>query len=388
MWEDLLRRFAEYGLEVPSDAEVIETVLAMSKCGAMARRQRMLSLAIHLLKETPSAHLQAEAVYQESVIMRLKGDITGSIEVLKEFLDVPDIAIQLRRRPILGLLHLSQAANHAYHFDFSSADKEAKMWSPTDFYCTEMEADVVWDQIHSAGRILRGRGHFGTARIFFELCYQSDFLREEKRPLALSYLADTYVEVEYLQRHGTHPDPAGELVVQAEKLIRREIARQISCAPRSQGYRRLLVTLSEVLIRQGHFVAAEDILVEVSGLYEKLVTPDIVDRLGHVRSLIGLARISPPVEAESRWVEVLELGRRYNPEEEEVFTVAFVHLCICVVRLQHRNIAGAKEEFAHAAAICRTKIPQFLIPGVGTYLFDDVKYRIGAMTGWKLPGQL
>ena len=88
MLEDLLRRYAETGLEIPSNDEVIETLLAASKFGPLARRRLILSLVDQLLeKKTASAHLEAEAVYQRSVVLRLKGDITGSNKLLQEFLD-------------------------------------------------------------------------------------------------------------------------------------------------------------------------------------------------------------------------------------------------------------------------------------------------------------
>lgn len=45
--------------------------------------------------------------------------------------------------------------------------------------------------------------------------------------------------------------------------------------------------------------------MEVSGLYEKVIDPDIADRLGHLRSIITFTRISPLSEAETRWNYVL-----------------------------------------------------------------------------------
>jgi hypothetical protein len=315
------------------------------------------------------------------VVLRLKGDITGSNQLLREFLDRSDIAKRLQLHSILGLLHLSQATNHAYSFDLSSANKEAKMWIPTESYGTEKQLDVVWSQTHSTGRVLRGQGHFQTACLFFERCLQREPLRESKRHLALSHLVDTYIEVDYLQRREIYSHSARELLDNAEKLIRPEIENLRSRAPRSKGYRRLLLSLSEIEIRRSQFGVAECLLMEVSSIYGKLVDPDIVDRLGHVRALIALARISPLSEAETRWNNTLNLDRKYNPLEEEVFTVAFIHFFICVVRLQHGDSERGKAAFDYAAGICRTKPPQFLIPGAGTYLFDDVQCQIELLAG-------
>lgn len=61
--EHLLRGYAETGMEIPSDEEDIETLLAASKFGPLIKRRLILSLVDQLLNDTASAHLQAEAVY-------------------------------------------------------------------------------------------------------------------------------------------------------------------------------------------------------------------------------------------------------------------------------------------------------------------------------------
>lgn len=385
MLEDLLRYYAKTGLEIPSDEEVIETLLAVSTLGPLARRRLILSLVDQLLENTTSAHLQAETVYQRSVILRLKGDITGSKKLLQEFLDRPDMATRLKSHSILGLLHLSQAANFAYNLDFSSASKEAKMWIPSNSDATQKQLDVVWSQIHSAGRILRGQGQFDTACLFFERCLQMEPLHTTRRHLALFHLVDTYIEVDYLRRRDTHSLYAGELLSKAENLIEPEIEYLRSHGKRSKGFRRALLSLSEIEIRQNRFEKADLLLAELCNSYAELVDPDIVDRHGHLRAFISLARISPVSNAETRWIAALDLGRRYYPLEEEVFIVALIHLFICAARLLRGNMEGGKAAYDYAAEICRIKSPQFVMPGLGTYLFDDVRGQIESYVGWTLP---
>jgi tetratricopeptide (TPR) repeat protein len=382
--ETLLRQYAETEQDIPSDVAVIETFLAVSKFGPLARRHLILSVVDQLLMTTANAHLQAEAVYQRSVVMRLQGDIADSSRLLEEFLNRPNTSSRLESSSVHGLLHLSQAANYAYKFDFISADKQARQWNPQPSRM-EQQLDVVWGQIHSAGKILRGQANFVTACQFFERCLQMEPLRESKRYLALSHLADTYVEVDYLRRLDDHPLYAGELLKKAEGLIRPEVERLRSYAPHSKGFRRLLLSLSEIEIRQGGFAEAEHLLMELCGIYDNLAEPDIVDRHGHLRTLIALARVSPVLEAEARWCNALNLGRKYYPLEEEVFIVALIHFFICVARLQQGNVAGGKVAFEYAEEICRTKPPQFLMPGLGTYLLHDVQYRIESIIGWRLP---
>lgn len=59
------------------------------------------------------------------------------------------MASRLKSSSVLGLLHISQAANYASKFNFTSADKEAQKWIPLS-NTTEQQVDVVWNQIDFA----------------------------------------------------------------------------------------------------------------------------------------------------------------------------------------------------------------------------------------------
>lgn len=383
--EHLLRSYADIDLEIPSEDEVIETFLAASRFGPLTRRRLILSWVDRLLEESTSIHLRAEAVYQRSVVLRLKGDIASSNWLLQEFLDRSNMASEIKSHHVLGRLHLSRAANYAYSFDFSSANTEVQKWNPLPSTITEEQLEVVWNQIHSVGRILRGQGFFDKACLFFERCLQIHQLRESKRYLALSHLADTYIELDYLRSHEINSHYAGELLDKAENLVKVEVEQLRSRSCHSKGFRRLLLSLSEIEIRRCRFEEAEHALIELCGIYKHLADPDIVDRLGHIRTFIALARIPPASESETRWTNALNIGRKYYPLEEEVFIVALIHLFICTIRLHHGDSEGGKAAFDYAADICRTKSPQFLIPGAGTYMFDEVQCQIQSLTGWKLP---
>ncbi|KAF2023976.1 hypothetical protein EK21DRAFT_79747, partial [Setomelanomma holmii] len=269
--------------------------------------------------------LQAEAVYQRSVLFRLRGDVASSNRLLEDFLDHADMATHI----------------------------------------TEKKLDVVWSQIYSAGKILKGQGRFEYACEIYNKCLQTPNLRDSKKRLVLSHFVDTYVELHYLRRNSTHPPHAENLLDTASKMIKTEIER--------------------LRIRRNQFVAAERILREVSSIYETLAEPDIIDRLGHIRAYMALARISPLEEAESYWLNALSLGRKYYPLEEEVFTVAIIHLFLCITRLQLNDLDGGKAAFDYAARICLTSSPHYLIPGAGTYLFEEAQNRIESLAGWRLP---
>lgn len=287
----------------------------------------------------------------------------------------------MKTGPVLGLLHLSQAANYAYCSDFTSADNEARKWTPLALSLTDKHLDVIWDQIHSAGKMLRGRGNFAGAHIFFEKCL--DTRHNHKRWLAMSHYADNCIELDYLD-----PWTAGSICPQTLdrilSLVYPDIQRLRSFASRSKVFRRLLLCMSEIHLRRGHFSEANIILEELCDIYAGLPEPDIVDRLGHMRTYIALARICPSSESEVRWIAALELGMKYYPNEEDVFRVALIQLFICSARVETGDEEGGRTAFTRAAQIYHRRSPQFLIPGAGTYLLDEVRHRIQSLTGWIL----
>lgn len=77
-------------------------------------------------------------------------------------------------------------------------------------------------------------------------------------------------------------------------------------------------------------------------------------------------------------------GRRYNPLDEGLFTVALIHLFICAACLERGDMGGGKAASDYAVEIRRVIPPQFLIHGAGTYLFNDVQMS-DRVNGWKLP---
>jgi len=328
--EHLLQEYSETGLEMPYGNDVVETLLTASRFGTLGKRQHLLSMAAKSMRGPGNILLQAEIVHRQSVLLRLEGDICGSKRRIREFLDRSSTEPDMRSHLVLGLLHLSQATNHAYGFDFCQAHKEAQKWKPPSNH-TQRHMDVVWDQVYFAGRTLKGQGYFKEASHFFERCLAIDGLCESKRILIKSSLADLYSELDYSQRKGSNSNNSKQCAAReisfldnAEEMVLPEIELLKTRGQYSKGLRRLLLALIEVEIRRYRFDNAEVLITEILGIYSRLSEPDIVDRLGHVRALIARARISALSKAEGRWSEALYWNRKYNPHEEEVFTCALI----------------------------------------------------------------
>lgn len=118
-------------------------------------------------------------------------------------------------------------------------------------------------------------------------------------------------------------------------------------------------------------------------IYDNLRELDIVDRLGHIRALISFARVSQALEdALERWTDVLVWNRFYNPFEEEVFTCGVVYFFICVTFYALGESERSFESFSRAIGVVQKQCRQFLIPGIGTYLYDEVYLQVQSITGW------
>jgi hypothetical protein len=252
--------------------------------------------------------------------------------------------------------------------------------------------DVLWDQICCTGRILRGEGRFEEAKCCFEGCLATVELPESKRILIKSTLADLYCELDYLQckRNGwNNPEgyniPKVGYLEKAKDMVEPEIEQMRARNQYSKGFRRLLLSFIEIEIKRDRLVEAETMIVELLAIYNRLTEPDIIDRLGHVRALIAWARTSPYSEAEEHWIAVLQQNTVYNPGEEDVFTCGVVYLVISLVRFNLRHINRSRAAFCRAMHILDRKKPQFLIPGIGTYLFDFVRLELQSVAGWQLP---
>ncbi len=361
----------------PDRVDVAESLMAASrvKTQDLASRQKLIASAGVLLGESGPLQLQVELTQQRSTLMRLAGDIAGSIRTIQTFLSHAPHA----PADVLGPLYVSQAKNFAFRFAFSEAHHQAKKYAPVRVI--EGQSELLWDHIYGVGRILRGEGRFDEARECFELCLKAVDLGEARRLLILSATADLYCELDY--RHGmTEETPSRPLLWEARHWLIQEVYTLESHRRTTKGFRRILLSLIEIQIRLGCDDEARHYVDKALSMYGCITTPDIVDRLGHVRTLMAAARVSDLENAARFWADALRWNRHYNPSEEEVFTCGVVHMYLCLVRLKLGDTSGSSQHRGRAWQVFATKERQFLIPGVGTYLIDSVVKEVQVLTGW------
>ncbi|KAF1938205.1 hypothetical protein EJ02DRAFT_410808 [Clathrospora elynae] len=374
----LLRLYAETGLELPHCEDTAETLLAASRLETASTREKLLTQAANSGSYLHKTHLKAEIAHEWSVFFRSKGRILDSERTIRQFLQYQVPNTRTLCVP-LGRLRISQAYNLVYKFDFSTAH-EALKWLPSNDNLSKGEVHLLCDQLFCSGRILRGEGRFEEAKHCFDNCLTTIGLPKSKRLLIASHLSDLHCKLDYA--HSSNPSQT--LLEEAKEMVVREICGARESCRHSRGLRRLLLSLLEINIRQGHFHEAGTLIKELMDMYDKLSEPDVNDKVGHVRALIAQARISQVYEAELCWMAALNQNNIYNPGEEEVFTCGIIYLFLSFTRLQLGRVEESTHASRQAREVISRKRPQYLIPGIGTYYFDSATFELQSRAGWKL----
>ncbi|KGQ00995.1 hypothetical protein PAAG_12303 [Paracoccidioides lutzii Pb01] len=121
---------------------------------------------------------------------------------------------------------------------------------------------------------------------------REDYLSTEQFDVAEGQLwLDLYCELDHVQMENrTYLSQAREMMEQEIERLRMLSHEQL------KGFRRLLLSLTEVQFRQGYYLDAEILVRELVVIYiaTDLQELDIVDWLEHVRTLIVFARLSSP----------------------------------------------------------------------------------------------
>ncbi|OAA68082.1 hypothetical protein SPI_00277 [Niveomyces insectorum RCEF 264] len=363
--------------------DLAEVLLDAGKNVPASDRLCLLDTATRALDGHGVVRLRARLAHQKSVALRLTGDLPGSDREISAFLrhEGSQNGLDGLSYNQLGWLHLSSANNHLFQSKFSHAHEEAKKLKLAASVSgltrlSGSQFELLWDQIYCVGRIMRGEGRFDDAKLCFESCLQTPTdISRSKLTVVKSALGDVYCELDYDCRSNADSAAPHFYLNRARELVGPDVeARR---GPVTKGMRRLLLSVSEIEIREGRHSHANTLLLELLTTYAALREPDIVDRLGHVRTRIALARITSQFEAETHWQEALRLNAFYNPAEEEVYTCGVIYLHLSHIRHVRGDFFSAASMFNHGMNIISKKRPNHLIPGIGTYIFDEICQKWG-----------
>ncbi|PGG95165.1 hypothetical protein AJ80_10008 [Polytolypa hystricis UAMH7299] len=322
-------------------------------------RAHSLILALKSIKDPHLPdHLRMAVAFQESVSLRFKGDHNQSDVVIRDILaEVSVGSTDIRVHCGYGRLQLSRAENAILREEFNKAMGYLASWETKFPLPSGLELKVVRLKSTVLGRLSRYEGNFDYARLCLEQCLGMT-QRDTSRYHIMHHLADVYCELEIPRL--------------AEELVRAEI-QQLSTdgEQHSRAFRRLSLPLAEAYTMQSRGDEARPLLCTLIRHYEQMDSLDVSNQVGHVRSVIGLARLH---ESEGRWMEAgqtLETARslteKYNTFLKGGFYTGVIYLFFSKIKFALGDKLEAWKFLESAREIRSVQKEQHFIPGLGTY---------------------
>ncbi|TLD27450.1 uncharacterized protein E2P81_ATG10738 [Venturia nashicola] len=343
----------------------VEAVLAATTSSSTHRTNTIARLASLLSPDLP-IYLKLAIVDKQGSLLRLEGEYHQSDFVLYHSLSGIDIqSPDMRIHCSYGRVVLSLTENMILQKDYGNAQIYMDHWGPRKSPNPCLEQQVIDLKCIALGRISRYQGYFKHAAACLESCSSTLNLTPSRRFHALHHLADVLCEM--------------RVPGQAENLVRDEIDRlRLDGRQRSKAYRRLLLSFGEALIEQGSLQKGNDVFFELYQIFADITAPDVSDQLGHVRSAFGLLRIA---SKEGRWSDALQcskwaegLAQKYQTFSDGDFYVGLIFMYQAVACFEMQK--WAENLTALAAAENCDKGPRHLIPGMGTYVRDELILKV------------
>ncbi|TIA58077.1 hypothetical protein D6C77_05762 [Aureobasidium pullulans] len=257
-----------------------------------------------------------------------------------------------------GRLLLSLAENSIVCESLQEAESLLSEWEKKSEQATPLEVQVLRMKNTVVGRISRYKGDFKHAAECLETCLKG-VQTEAARYHVEYHLADVYCELR-------NPDAA-------QRLLEGDVARLKDAEIRvSKPLRRLLLPLAETLILQDRWKEAESELTSLARMFDEVACSDTSDQLGHVRSIIGLARIdfhhrdydSTIIRTE----KALKLVQYYDTFAATSFYSWFLYRFQASTYHKMRNFGKANESLDLSNRY--DEIPRHYMTGLGTYAMD------------------
>ena len=337
---------------------LVEASLAVCRFVSTSRVDNIISVLAKIQDTGLPDHLQMAIALRQSISLRFKGDHDRSDVVIQNiFKSIAIDSTDIRSHCSYGRLLLSRTENAILRKEFNNAASYLASWEVKNSPPSELELQVVRMKNTVIGRVSRYEGQFEHARHCLEECLKT-IPSDASRYHVMHHLADVYCEL--------------RISKEAENLLLDEVKQlRARGEQRSKPFRRLVLPLAEAYIEQRTLVAARTVLRELLDIYDGIVGHEVADQLGHVRSMIGLARVG---WYESRWSEAhhilesaLGLTGKYQTFSEKNFYIGVIHLFLSIVRFKLRQYPEARRALASANDILYEQMPRHFMPGMGSY---------------------
>jgi tetratricopeptide (TPR) repeat protein len=351
LWERL-RESDPQDLPYIVRSSFIEASLSACRLANAARAKSIVTTVRRLQAPFVPPYLAAMLTWQESVSLRWEGNHNESDTVLdsifRQLPKVPETDPDIRLHCAYGRLVFSRAENAILRNDFARAWQYVDHWESRNDPRSMMEIKLTRLFNTVFGRVARYTGNFLYARECFESCLQDG---DPSYRHIQFHLADIYCEL-------GHADLAKDLLLDDVERLRHTRSQQF------KAFRRLALPLAEAYINLKELNAARYTLEEVLQVYESLKQHDVTDQLGHVRTLISLARVDwyegMYISADGILKRATALVESYSTFITRGFDFAFITLFHSVVKR-----ALARELLS--------EVPRgYFMAGNGTYFFAEI----------------
>jgi len=340
---------------------LVEASLAVCKLVATSRANGAISVLAKIQDTGIPDHLRMAIVNQQSILLRFKGNHGRSDVVIQDVLNgISTDSTNIRSHCSYGRLLLSRTENAILRKDFNKVALYLASWEVKSSLPSGLELQVVRMKNTVIGRVSRYEGRFEHARYCLEECLKT-IPCDASRYHVMHHLADVYCELGISE--------------EAENLVLDEVKQlRARGKQRSRHFRRLALPLAEAFIEQRTLEAARTVLRELLDVFDGIISHDVVDQLGHVRSMIGLARVG---WYESRWSEArqslesaLGLMGKYETFSERNFYIGVIHLFLSVVHFELHQYPEARKALASANDILCEQVARHFMPGMGSYFLQ------------------
>lgn len=339
-------------------ASFIEASLSACRLANAAHAKSIVSTVRRLQVPFVPPHLAAMLSWQESVSLRWEGEIDKSDTVLDgifhQLPEAPKSDPDIRLYCAYGRLVFSRAENAIMRNDFDRAWQYVDRWESRSHPPSMMEVKLSRLFNTVFGRIARYTGKFLYAQHCFERCLHND---DPSYRHIQFHLADIYCELGCAEL-------AKDLLLGDVEKLRQKNSQKL------KAFRRLALPLAEAHINLRELNAARYTLEEALKVYESIKDHDVTDQLGHVRTLISLARVD--------WYECMYSGanerlKRATALVESYSTFITLGFDFAFITLFHSVVKRAL-----ANELLSEVSRGYFMAGNGTYFFEEI-----SSSAWK-----
>lgn len=344
----------EHSHELPDSVRIsfIEASLSACRLTNAAHGMSIVETVRVLQVQCVPLYLTVMLAWQESVLLRRKGSIdesdTALDKISHQLPGAPKTDPDIRLHCAYGSLVFSRAENAIMRNNFACAWHHVDHWERRSHIPSVMEVKLTRLFNTVFGRIARYAGKFLEARECFERCLRDG---DPSYRHIQYHLADIYCEL------GCDRQAQILLLPDVERLRHTQ-------SPQPKAFRRLALPLAEASINLRQLDLARSTLEEALQAYENIQNHDVTDQLGHVRTLISLARVDwyegVYEDADERLKRATALIESYSSFIPRGFDFAFINLFHSVVK---RALASE----------LLSKVPRgYFMAGNGTYFFEEI----------------